>query len=267
MTSWIIFEDALIRKKLAESKAKVPATVESMIKSFKNFRELLTFIFNRDSPLVESMTAWLRWADTYDYKMRHWLETDPLLIAKIMFHIDQRFQEFFASCIDAKTSEDLKYNALDFAEIKHEMKTKVIAIHVPQIIQSLAKPVSTLPSNNNSEKKRASVSWEKQDYNDKQDSTYKKPKTVAKRATPVDNEAVDQELKAKVKNNYNLFRRKFAKIPKSGNSNICGHYHLMGKCTMGSDCQRKDTHKELPQESVAALKAWVDSIVDGTEDH
>ena len=219
--------------------------------TFKNFKAILTFIFTGDSPLVECMDIWLRWANVNDYRIKVWHENDALLFAKILYHIDDRIQDFFSSCVRARVADDVDYKLLDFSDIKSEMKSKVISYFVPEVIKNLAIPQV--------EKKRAfqhQPSYE----SDKADNSSKKPKAGARKKVQVVNNNMDDSINKKARANYNLFKNKFKDLPKIENVSICGHYHLMGRCTMGKDCHRQETHRDLSSTEMNTLKAWVESV-------
>ena len=250
-------------QRLTKSGAQVPDTADLLANQLRNYQAVVEFVFTNESPLFLALRPWVRWSERNRLSIRLMIDNDEYSLGKVLFHIDNRVQEFLRTCEQATASSDVQYRLLDFQDIFNEISNmKDIQYYLPRCLRALINPTAATSSASafsaSQAKRHATVS--------DSDTTTKRPRnggsstgtgsTASTTKPAVNNPDVDQQLRAKANANYQVYKARFSTIPKANGTVICAQYHLLGSCKSGATCPRAATHRRLSQPEKSLFAGW-----------
>ena len=221
---------------LLKSKINVPSTFDELSCTLENFGHEVELATDKASGLFFAVQKVCTGVKANAQKFRALIANDKQFIPRFLQKIDILVQNFIDSCAKNKSVGKLNWMALD----KLQKMVKKIATTGDTVNVSIPPAVLALMSPNNPKKRKKGGS------------------ETGDKSTPVINESPNSAWKLKENESFGrVFGGRMQSIPKYRGENICGRYHIMGKCRLGDSCRRAVSHCPLTGDAKQAMDDWV----------
>ena len=248
---------ALIMK-LTASQVQIPKDKHGFRATLENHLCAIDFAFTKESVLYKQLNTIFNATSKHKRNFGTMIANNTDYIACLMQAIDIKSQIFFESCASAKVIDDVNFAALDFSdEINSFIFQKGLGISLPPAIKQIVDAISSPPATNKQEGKRKPSPYDLDAKNKRKKEAGAVGGPTVKNKSPVDPSWI------KPGENLGPFH-KGEKPPLLKGKEICLKYHLLGYCTFGPTCQRKDSHTDAFDEGAkAAFSKWVNKCRSG----
>jgi hypothetical protein len=252
-------------QKVTMSQIRVPNGAHEFLETLENFLAIISMVFGEgDSFLYKQLhDLFTTLKDQHIQNFKSAAAASTIFLAEVMAAIDARVQAFLKSC--ALASDDasrIEFDALDFSQVIKAVQYKyALGIVLPVSVALLFQKATSKQTDEPKSLKRTAAGAPQQVTPDIKAPKKQRGQTTAKNTTPADVSWI-------VKGEYPTFHKHLGGIPKFRGKAICAKYHLMGVCTYGDSCQRKESHTgNLDATTKKAMDKWVEQCREGGADN
>ena len=228
--------------------------ITGLRKQIRNFAEICSLIFGKNSILVRNLSSWDSHILLNEQSYEEYQSSHKYFICSLLNKIHQRTQRFLTKCQEGW--DEINWQTIDFTDIQDNIVSE--DFHVE-------KPGWVIEKDNN-KFNRNSSSNTGNSYNDSNDNRNKRQKTDKEASQEINNEKdsrfniPDRNVKYGEIFTPNV-RKEFGKVIKNEDGKvICHRFHIKGICD--SNCRFKASHKPISKEETKNLLEFTEFAFD-----
>ena len=254
-------------KLLTNQGVSYTADVGETIKQLKNFSRCLNEIVHPDSMIAVNFMGLIKNIEDNEETYESLQAGNPLFCLQLLFKIDMYRNRLFHQCLIQETFDEVDWKTCDFYEIHSSVMNGNFVQRLPEnhsIREANAKQKNQAHGSGMDDTKgSADGSGRKRQKQQKNPIRERENK-----GDFVPNTAQPSNHKLQGSENYGdlILKSKMVqhmpKLPDARYS-ICANYHIIGNCH--SECQCKDSHKNLPAATSQALEEFLKKCRDNAQ--